>query len=203
MTILSLPTLARANTSQCTFGLQPNTQTFESPLNKTVQTYELPGARWLLTATWQNLNQADARIFKAWLAKLRGAAGRFYAYDMAHKTPSGNVTGSGTVYGASQTGTSLVTAWGTSSISNWFLPGDYFSVNNELKIITAVISLDGSGHATLVFEPPLRSSPTDSSAIIIASPTAIFRLNDDKQDVANFDPDRHPTITISATESFS
>ncbi len=202
MTTLNLPTLNRANASQCTFSLQANTQTFESPLNKSVQTYELPGARWLFTATWQNLNQIDARAFKAWLARLRGAAGRFYAGDLTHKTPSGYATGAGTVSGAGQTGNAIVTHWGVANQSNWLLPGDYVEIGGELKIITAIAAVDGSGLSTLTFEPPMRISPADTSLLVIVEPLATFRLNDDKQDTANFDPDRHPTITISATEVF-
>jgi hypothetical protein len=203
MTIENLPILSRGNATQCLLSLQPLTQTFESPLNRVTQTYELPGARWYFTATWQNLKEADARAFKAWLAKLRGAAGRFYASDLTHKTPSGVATGSGLVNGANQTGKSIVTSWsGATSVNNWLLAGDYIGIGNELKIVTATANVDGSHLCTITFEPPLRSSPADNSAIVIAAPTAIFRLNDDKQDAANIDPDRHPTITIAATEVF-
>jgi hypothetical protein len=203
MNTQNLPTLSRGNATQCTFGLQPNTQTFESPLNKTIQTYELPGARWLFTATWQNLNQLDARAFKAWLAILRGAAGRFYASDLSHKAPSGHATGSGLVYGASQTGNSIVTVWaGVPNQTGWLLSGDYVGIGGELKIVSASIPITSGNHATIVFEPPMRAVPTDASVIVINNPAATFRLNDDKQDIANIDPDRHPTITIAATEVF-
>ena len=199
----NLPSLSRANASQCTFSLQANTQTFESPLNKTVQTYELPGARWLFTATWQNLNQVDARAFKAWLAKLRGASGRFYAYDLSHKSPSGYASGTGLVYGAAQVGVSISTLWsGVTSQPYWLLPGDYIGVGGELKIVTAIANVDSNHLATITFEPPLRVSPTDATPITIYAPYATFRLNDDKQDAANIDPDRHPTITIAGTEVF-
>ena len=203
MTTQNLPTLSRGNATQCSFSLVPNTQTFESPLNKTVQTYELPGARWLFAATWQNLNQLDARAFKVWLAILRGAAGRFYAGDLSHKSPSGHAVGSGTVSGAAQTGISIITHWtGVSNQTGWLLPGDYVEIGGELKIVTASIPITSGNLATIVFEPPLRTSPADASAIVIVNPMAVFRLNDDKQDIANIDPDRHPTITIAATEVF-
>lgn len=203
MTTLNLPALTRANATQCKLSLQPNTQSFESPLNKTVQTYELPGARWLLTATWQNLGEADARIFKAWLAKLRGAAGRFYAFDLSHKSPRGTANTFGYVRGAGQTGASINTSWGSiTSRNGWLLPGDYIAIGIELKIVTATVNIDGSGYATISFEPPLRSSPADNAIITTYEPTAIFRLNDDNQDAFNFDPERHPSITIAATEVF-
>jgi hypothetical protein len=96
------------------------------------------------------------------------------------------------------------TSWpAATSVSRWLLPGDYVGIGGELKIITAVANVDGSHLATLTFEPPLRTSPADITPIVIAAPTAIFRLNDDKQDTVNIDPDRHPSITISAQEVFS
>ncbi|MEN6375554.1 MAG: hypothetical protein ABFD75_12370 [Smithella sp.] len=204
MTTLNLPVLSRGNATECNFSLQPNTQSFESPLNKTVQTYELPGAKWLFTATWQNLNQADARIFKAWLASLRGMAGRFYANDLAHKTPSGCISGTLSVNAAAAAGASAISALSSLiSTSNILLPGDYFQVGTELKIVTAAASTNGSGVAAISFEPPLRTALTGTESITYNTPLAIFRLNDDKQDNFNFDPERRPSITLSSTEVFS
>ncbi len=224
MTILGLPGLTRGNASQCAINLQPLTQSFESPLNRAVQTYELPGARWAFSATWSALSAMDARIFKAWLSKLRGAAGRFYAGDLANKTPIGSVNGHGHVYGAGQTGSTIITAWtGDFGITTdddtittdsdlitmdygegmWFFPGDYIGINGELKIVTEIASVEGGGFCTIVFEPPLRTSPPDSTEIIYQFPKTVFRLIDDKQDSFNFDVNRRPTITISAIEVLS
>jgi hypothetical protein len=137
------------------------------------------------------------------MASLRGAAGRFYAGDLSHQVPSGYATGAGTVSGANQVGISVVTHWtGVANQANWFLPGDYVEIGGELKVVTAAVSITSGNLATIAFEPPLRTSPTNGSTIYFVAPTATFRLNDDKQDIANIDPDRHPTITIAATEVF-
>jgi len=204
MTTLYLPTLSRGNATECNFALQPNTQTFESPLNKTAQTYELPGAKWLFTATWANLSEADARIFKAWLAQLRGQAGRFYAGDLSHKTPSGCASGGVKAHAIAAAGaTTLSTEWTLTSTSNVLLPGDYIQIGTEIKIITTAASTNGSALAILTFEPPLRTAVAINDAVTYSTPLAIFRLNDDKQDNFNFDPERRPSITLSATEVFS
>lgn len=201
MTTQNLPTLTRrGNATQCSFSLMPNTQTFESPLNRAIQTYELPGARWILSATWQNLCETDARIFKAWLAKLRGAAGRFYGYDLSYRGPRGTANADGTVFGAGQTGGSIVTAWAGATITGWLMPGDYVEIAGELKIVTAQVDIDGSNHATIAIEPPMRTSPANGSAVDVLNPTAVFRLENDEQDGLNFDPDRHPSLTITAVE---
>lgn len=202
MPVLSLPSTSAAP-AVYRFSLMPNTQVFQSPLNRTVQTLELPGARWTLTLEWRNVSLADARLIKAFLASLRGMAGSFYAYDYTHQTPSGSAAGTPLVKGAGQTGGTLVTDGWTPGQSNLLLPGDYFGVNGELKLITAPCDSNGSGEATLTFEPPLRSAPADNASITLTKPTAVFRLVDDEQDQITVDPNRRPTITIEAVERFS
>lgn len=231
MSILDLPVLSRKTATTCTFSLVANTQTFESPLTKTVQTYELPGARWMFTATWSNLDEVDARILKSWILKLRGQAGRFYANDLSHKTVSGSARnyGNGAVYGAGQVGNSLETVWGGISLtadstvftadstvftadhdSNgnaadgaWLLPGDYVGIAGELKQIVDVIPIEAeTALATIIFEPAMRTGPADAEVVNITNPKAVFRLKDDNQDSFEFNFDRRPSVTISGVEVF-
>lgn len=201
MSILNFPTLSQAPYS-CKFVLMPNTQRFESPLNRTVQTLELPGARWKLTLEYKNISEVDARTFKAFLAKARGMAGRFYCWDWSHQSPFGTALGSGTVSGSGQTGSTLLTHNWTPSQTNLLNAGDYFQVNGEVKIITEVAQANGSGVATLTFEPPLRNSPPDDTVIVTYRPSCTFKLVDDEQDQITFDPDRVPSIKIEAAEVF-
>jgi len=222
MSILTFPTLSRSAPTSFVFPLTSNTQTFESPLNKTIQTYELPGARWSFTGTWENLTDLDARIIKGWLAKLRGAAGRFYMWDMQHPTPSGLAYGNGFLGGYTPDNT-LVTNWSvslsltadnthftadntmldtTSSAFVWFEPGDYIGVNGELKMVTdrAAGSVDG---VVITVEPPFRTPPPVGSAITLIKPTCVMRLMDDSQDKMEYNKDRNcTTVSISGIEVF-
>ena len=224
-TPLTLPTISQRAPTQASFSLVANTQTFESPLNKSVQTYELPGARWAASWSYQNLTDADARILKAWLAKLRGQAGRFSCYDWTHKIPSGAATGGGVVFGAGQVGRTLiisgmvsphttdyradstevtcdsVATCDTSDLSA-LVPGDYFEVNGELKLVTDFLDIDGAGNGVVFFEPPLRTSPPNGSYPTIIRPTCTMRLVDDKQDNMTFREQKRTDITISAVEVF-
>ena len=203
MSILNLPTLSRTAPSFMTFSLIPNTQSLESPLNKSVQTGELPGARWTATFGWNNLAATDARILKAWLNKLSGMAGSFYLYDSSHQAPSGTALGDPLVKGAGQTGRTLLTDGWTANQANLFMPGDYFGVGSQLCVITDLISSNSSGEATLFFEAPLRFSPTDNLAVIITRPTCTMMLKDDNQDSFQFEPGANvPAVTIQCMERF-
>jgi hypothetical protein len=204
MTTLALPTLSRTAPSNILFSLIPNTMSFESPLNRAIQTLELPGARWQATFGWNNLSAADARILKAWLNKLSGMAGRFYLHDSSHATPAGTALGTPLVKGASQTGRTLITDGWTANQTNLLVPGDYFSVGAQLFVITEPAASDGSGNATLTFEAPLRSSPADNAPLTTASPSCVMRLVDDMQDRFQFEPGaiNVQTVTIECMEAF-
>ncbi|WP_150538845.1 peptide-methionine (S)-S-oxide reductase [Actinobacillus vicugnae] len=59
------------------FFLKAHTTTFTNPFSNTIQTQEMPGAVWTFKADFY-LNEEQKRIFRAFIAKLRGSAGRFY-----------------------------------------------------------------------------------------------------------------------------
>ncbi len=201
MSTLTFPQLSSAPaTFSC--SLIPNTQIFESPLNRTLQTLELPGARWVVEMEFNGISAADGRTLKAFMAKLRGMAGRFYYGDYSHKAPAGSAAGTPLVNGASQSGGSLVTDGWDANQANLLLPGDYVGINGELKIITETIASDADGNATLVFEPPMRTSPADNTAVVTQFPKCTFRLQDDEQDLIIIDPERRPTVAIKAVEVF-
>lgn len=180
MSILSWPTLSRSGPPELMWGLQSNTQTFESPLSRAVQTMEMPGARWVVSFTLPSLNAADAAAMRAFLARLRGEAGRFYLHNMSQTRPRGIATGTPLVAGAGQSGTSLTTDGWTPSQAGILKAGDFIGLNGELKMVVADCDSDATGAATVVFEPPLRSSPADNAAIVLSKPTAVFKLDESR-----------------------
>lgn len=176
MTILTWPVLTRAAPRLVRWGLTSNTMSFSSPLSGAMQTVEMPGARWRCSFVMENLAEADAALLQALLVQLRGQANRLLLHNFARPTPRGTATGTPLVNGASQTGVSLITDGWTAGITA-LRTGDFFGVNGELKMVTADAVADGSGNATISFEPPLRSSPADNAAITTTKPLAIFMLS--------------------------
>lgn len=230
MTTLNMPTLSRTAPSSIIFSLRANTMRSESPLNGAVQTAELPGARWVASFSWQNLSAADARILKAWLNSLRGMAGRFYLHDYSHPTPSGTYGTAGTVNGAGQAGGSITALWpllrysgavrcdnatitcdstsftcdsGDIPPQNALLPGDYIGIGGELKVVTEPVNVGETGTTTIKFEPPLRTSPPDGTALVLDRPKCTMMLVDDEQDKFMFEPGGNvPSVQIDCMEVF-
>lgn len=163
------------------FYLETNTQVFTSPINNSVQTAELGGARWRLDFTLRQMTREDAARWIAFITKMRGMSETFYGYDL--NCPDNLGVGGGTplVNGAGQTGTSLTIDGAPANTVRWLREGDFFEVSGELKRVVQDIDVDGSGEATLVFEPYLRDSPSENDPIDITSPRVKMRLSDDRQ----------------------
>lgn len=173
----TMPTNVNFISSQ--FNLRFNTQLFESPLSQQIQRSVLDGPKWVAQYTLPHMKRETAAEWQAFFMKLQGMKVTFNAYDPEGKTPRGVATGTPLVKGASQTGTSLDTDGWTSGVTGILKKGDYFSVGGELKIITDDINSDGSGNATLTFQPALRNSPSDNAAITVTDATCEMILSSD------------------------
>lgn len=179
MTILTFPNLRGGLGPAESFVWRKlsNTQVFESPLTRSVQTLALPGARWACTAMWQNLTPADAALARAFLYALRGRAGRFTLHNFSRPVPRGTAAGTPLVAGASQVGASLITdGW---SVGATVLAGDFVGVGTELRVALADATANGSGVMTLAFDEPLRASPADNAPLVLTRPTCVMRLTGD------------------------
>lgn len=178
MPVLTFPPVPIA---QAHWSLVPRTQTFESELDGSGQALALPGERWALQLTVTDLRGREARLFSSFVNRLLGLVGRFYMTPPGCGTPLGTALGNGVVNAADQAGTTLTTSGWTPNQAELLAPGDYFQVGIELKQIVETIPVNAAGEATLVFTPPLRTSPAHGAAIITANPVCIMMQADNSQ----------------------
>jgi hypothetical protein len=176
MTDFSLP--AGVYPSTVKWGHVANTKTFTSPLNGSTQTLSFPGHRWTTSLQFANLTRAEYQALYAFIVLLRGQGRRALLSNLLFPTPAGTAAGSPVVDGAGQTGSSLATS-GWAHSQTVLKAGDFFSVNGELKLIVSDAVSDSSGNATIWFEPVLRQSPPDATALITSYPTARMKLVSD------------------------
>jgi len=203
MTILTFPSIRRP--SGASYRLRGNTQTHRSPLDGTVQTLEMPGAVWELTVSWETLNSDDMRVLAAFLASLRGGAGRFY-YSPATWAPR-RATGGGspTINGASQSGSTLATAGWTAS-GQAMRAGDWLSYTDtssrlRLHMVTSDTNANGSGQASLPITPPIRRAGSSGAAVDVATPSGVFRLPDDATPEMQVKPPMLGSVTLTMVEA--
>jgi hypothetical protein len=170
------------NPSEVSWRLRARTQTHTSPFDGTVQTLALPGARWEATLTWRTLPPAEYRLLEAFLASLGGMAGRFF-YGPIHAPRRATGGGSPAINGGSQTGSTLSIS-GFSASAQAFLAGDWLSYTDtsnrrRLHQVTANVTANGSGVASVPMAPAIRRAGANGAAVNIASPTGTFMLASD------------------------
>ena len=156
-------------------GIAYNVQSFNSTLNGFQQFKELSGSRWVGSFTWSNRQGLEARTLSAQLTSLRGQIGEFRISPPDHEG-LGTALGTGLVNGGGQTGSSIITDGWTPNQTILLEIGDYFELNGELKQATSRAASNGSGVATIEFQPPIRRSPANNSAVVTVEPRATMRL---------------------------
>ena len=182
------------------FGNRRNTIRTTSPFTRSSQIISRPGDQWFATYELAVGTKATRAEWQVFLMQASNTDNRFKAYEHGYEA-QGTTNGTPLVNGADQTGTSLITdGWANSKTV--LKAGDYISVNDELKVVTADVTSDGSGNATINFEPKIRVSPDDNEALITTNPHCLMRLIDDEQAQWDVSPGGFYRFSFSAEESF-
>jgi len=173
--------------------------------NKAVSLYQ--GEEWQVDITLPTLSRAQAGVFRAFMAAMRGMSGQCLFGD-----PTDVFQGSGVsdgvsvplVHGNSQTGITLATRGWKANSSGVVKAGDLICVNGEnyphLHVVLGNVASDGSGNASLDLFPRIREA-ADGNTITLAAPQGAFHLahNQPEWDV---DSALHHTTQISLVEWF-
>ena len=203
MAVLDFPPILAQS---AVWGPLSNTNTHRSPLTQGAQTQELPGALWSASLSFNTLNQTKRRALQVFLLRLRGEAGRFYLGDPLGKEPIGPAGGAPAVDGGAQDGTSLVIKNAAPSVTGWMIAGDYFAfdtgVGREMKQLVEDADTDGTGATTLVFEPPIRNAPADSTLLMVRNATCVMKLADDKQALMRYRRGPFGSVTLNIEEAY-
>jgi hypothetical protein len=200
---IGLPAIRRpAEAAERLVGL---TQTHQSPFDGSLQTLEMPGARWELTATWPTLGPDDRRVMAAFLASLRGKAGRFLFSPAQWSPRRASGGGSPVINGDFQTGTTLSTR-GWTALGQAMRAGDWLSFvdtrgRRRLHLVLADVSADAGGIAALQISPPIRRAGADGAAVEITAPSGIFMLPQDEAPQLNIRAPSLGQVTITMQEA--
>jgi hypothetical protein len=115
----------------------------------------------------------NVNAWRAFIAKSRGKANDFQI--PVDPTAQSSASATPLVNGASQTGRTLATdGWPVSSTV--LVAGQFVTINNQLLQLTENVTSNGSGVATLTFEPPIRTAPSDNAAIEFKNPYCLMYM---------------------------
>lgn len=184
--------------SKATWGLQSNTETFTSPLNRSVQTVERPGARWKVSLEFPPMEANQTARLQAFLASLGGMAGRFTLWP--HGRP-GTSPYAPLVNGFMSNFKELpTTSWPSNALV--LRAGDYLAVGGELKIVTADVTSNGAGQATVPVAPAFRKAPVPNDVIALQKPRATMMLSADEYSVSVMPGRFSDAVVLGAIEVF-
>lgn len=116
--------------------------------------------------------------WRSFFAQARGTANDFQVpVDVVAQTTLPNAV---LVKGAGQTGRSIITdGWpGSTTVLK---AGQYVTIGNQLLQLTANATSNGSGEATLTFEPSIRSAPADNAPVEYRNPYCLMYMTEGPQ----------------------
>jgi hypothetical protein len=177
------------------------TQLHESPLTGAVQTQELPGAYWQCVLDFSHARGDNARLLWAFVAKMRGRAGRVAVPAFGKDRPAGVGGGSPLVKGAGQSGATLLIDGAPTSTTGWLKAGDVFGVSGYLYMLTADAETSGAGEVTLQFAPSLRAPSTDNAPLTLIRPTTVMMFLADEQGTS-YSPGGSTPFVLTLREAF-
>jgi len=140
---------------------------------------------------------ANVNAWRAFLAKTQGSVNDF----QIPVDPTAQSALSNTVQtnGSNQTGRSIATdGWPNSTTV--LAAGQYVTINNQLLQLTADVTSNGSGQATLSVEPPVRQPVADNSAVEYKNPYCLMYLNEKPS--LSVEPGYVYSLSMSLRESF-
>lgn len=185
MAIIPVPagmTFSKVNS----FTLQRASNILRSKFTGQGQRIVYPFAVWMLEAT---LNETDGRLaglIRSFLVQLDGQKNSFRLPVPGYYRPStGFVAYIETTQAvAARASSMLVNGGGDAQAQALFREGDFFTVNDELKMVTADVATNGNSQAVIYFKPPLRKPVGAFTAIKYINPTVLMTAEDD--DIASW-----------------
>ena len=114
--------------------------------------------------------------WRAFTALMRGAANDVQI--PVDPTAQSAIANTMSVNGAGQTGRTL-NVDGLPNSTTVLTAGQFVTVGNQLLQLTANVTTNGTGQATLSFEPALRAAPADNAVVEFKNPYCLMYLVED------------------------
>lgn len=149
----------------------------QSPYSLSQQAYEHPGAMWEANVSLPPMSRAQAGAWQAFIVSLHGRRGTFLMGKAAETSIRGTASTVLANGSASARATSM-TVDGMGS-GGTLKAGDYFEIASHLYMTAADVTANGSGQATLTFEPGLRNDVADNTSLVLTNPQGTWRLTAD------------------------
>ena len=122
------------------------------------------------------VGSTNVNPWRAFVALARGTANDFHV--PVDPTAQSALSNTVSTNGANQTGRSIATdGWPNSTTV--LLAGQFVTINGQLLQVTANVTSNGSGQATIAVEPPVRQPVADNSAVEYKNPFCVMYMTEE------------------------
>ena len=138
--------------------------------------------------------------FNAWrsfTAKMRGTVNDVQI--PVDPTAQSSISNTMLVNGAGQTGRSI-NVDGLPNSTTVLTAGQFVTIGNQLLQLTADVTSNGSGQATVTFEPSIRAAPADNAVVEFKNPYALMYIADEAS--YSVEPGYVYSLSLNMKESF-
>lgn len=177
MSVITFPTALYV--TKFTWQQAPQNLTFRTPFG--VQSVEISSPLWKVSLELDRVPQNQTGAYDAISVQLRGAANQLEIWKIDRPAPVGTMRGTMTLNGSHASGaTTLSISAGVGQAATTLVAGDMLGVGSattqQVVMVIAAATADGSGDISVSVQPPLRNAFTTGSAVTWDKPKALFRL---------------------------
>lgn len=151
--------------------LRTNVMVSVSPLNGSVDTLELPGARWVFDLDFDGAYFSEQAEREALWTQMGGQSNRMALYHFVRPAPRGTMRGSPTLSATAAAGATSLSI--STTTGNTLLRGDMLKVGSQLVQVVADATSSG-GVLTAAIRPALRAQVASGQPVTWDKPTSLF-----------------------------
>jgi hypothetical protein len=164
--------------SAMSWGMQRRDMSFGSSFGS--QSIEAATPLWKVSLSAPKIKEAESGAWQALLLSLKGRTNQLELWHILRPAPIGTMRGTMTLGAAAAKGaTSLTIAAGAGQASTTLKQGDLLGLGSiltqQVVMVTADATADGSGNIIVSTEPALRNDFAVGAAVTWDKPKALFR----------------------------
>jgi len=152
------------------------------------QSVEVAAPLWGVSLASDIMQETDSGAWQALLMQLRGQTNQLLLWNIGRPVPQGTMRGTMTLNTAAAQGDVTLSIIAATQASKTLKAGDMLGLGSgvaqQVVMIVADATADGSGIISVTVEPPLRNAHLIAAAVTWDKPKAYFRR---KQSVASWD----------------
>lgn len=144
------------------------------------QSIEISAPLWESTITGPaNMSESASGAWKALIMQLRGRSNQLALWDFGRPAPRGTMRGTMTLNGAHAQGATLLSIVASGENAKTLVQGDLLGLGSgatqQVVMVVAAATSNGSGVISVTTEPPLRNAFATAAAVTWDKPMALFR----------------------------